>query len=62
MIQKLVQIVQSLQLIVNRAMPVTQMKARRDILVDARQVSITEEFSDVGELIAESRQVDANFS
>ena len=53
-LQQLVKIVQRLQFFIDRPVPIAQMKAGGDVLVNSRQMPITEEFGDVGEFIAEA--------
>src|SRR5436190_19658289 len=61
-IEQLVQIIQGLQLVVDSAMPVGEMKSSRNILVDPGKVPVAKELSDVGELIAKASQVDTDFA
>ena len=61
-IQELIQVIESLQFTCDSAMPITEMEAGGDILVDAGEVPIAEELGDIREFIVESRQIDPNFT
>src|SRR6266567_2393798 len=60
-VEQLIEISQGLELSINGPMPIGQMESGRNVLVNARQVPIAEEFCDVGKLIAEAGQVNADF-
>src|SRR5438094_7403364 len=61
-LEQLVQIVERLEFFINCAVPIAKMKAGGDVLVNAREVPIAEEFGDVGELIAEAGEIDPDFA
>src|SRR5436305_7410554 len=58
--EDLVEVVQGLELVVDRAVPVGQVEAVGQPLVDARQVPVAEEFGDIRQLIGKARQIDAD--
>src|SRR5437867_2355441 len=60
--QDLVEAVQRLEFFVDGAVPVGQVEAVGQALVDARQVPVAEKLGDVGQLIGEARQVDADLA
>src|SRR2546421_4165324 len=59
--KELIQVVQRFELLIDGAMPVGQMEPGGDVLVNARQMPVSEEFRDVREFIIKPRQIDANF-
>ena len=61
-LQQLVQVVQRLELLVDRAVPVGEVEAGGEALVDAGEVPVAEELGDVGQLVAEAGQVDADLA
>ena len=60
--EELVEVVERLELLVDRVMPVGEVESLTQALIDARQVPVAEEFGDVGELVAQAGEVDADFA
>src|SRR2546430_17595472 len=61
-LEQLVKIGQRLELFVDGPVPVAEVEPGRNVFVYSRQVPITEKLRDVGEFIAQARQVNANFA
>ena len=61
-LEQLIQVVERLEFFVDRPVPIAQMKAGGDVLVNSREVPIAEEFGDVGEFIAEPGEIDPDFA
>ena len=61
LLEKLVHVVEGLEFFVDGAVPVGEVKTGGDGLIDAGEVPVAEEFGDVGKLVGEACQVDADF-
>src|SRR5262249_34839073 len=62
MVQQLIQIIQSLQFAIDSSVPISEVEAGGNFLVNASQVPVAKELGDVGQFIAEACQVDPNLS
>src|SRR5687768_9811334 len=61
MLQKLIKIIQRLEFLIDRPVPVREVETGGDVLVNSRQMPVSEKFGDVGKLVAEPREVHADF-
>ena len=61
-LEELVEVVEGLELVVDGVVPVGEVEAGGDGLVDAGEVPVAEELGDVGEFVVEAGEVDADFA
>lgn len=62
MLEELVKIIQSADFIVDVLMPLAEVEAGSDHVVNAGEMPVAHEFRDVGEFVAESGEIDSNFA
>src|SRR5678815_3587990 len=60
-LQDLVEITERLQLLFHGLMPIAQVKARGEVLIEPGEMPVSKKLRDVQQLIAKSRHIDPNF-